>query len=123
MILFSGNANPLLAHKISQHLDLALGRAHVGRFSDGEILVEIQENVRGKDVFIIQPTCAPTNDMLMELVIMADAFRRASAKRITAVVPYVGALFWLCPPRQTGSLCSGAYYGSGRGRHDAFCGY
>jgi len=90
MILFTGNANVSLAQKISQYLDLPLGRAKVGRFSDGEILVEIQEHVRGKDVFIIQPTSAPANDTLMELVIMADALRRASAKRITAVVPYFG---------------------------------
>lgn len=90
MILFSGNANPALAQKIADHLKMPLGNAVVGRFSDGEIMVEIMENVRGKDVFIIQPTCAPSNDNLMELVIMADALRRASATRITAVVPYFG---------------------------------
>lgn len=90
MMLFSGNANPELAQKIAHHLGMELGRAIVGSFSDGETLVEIQENVRGHDVFIIQPTCAPTNDNLMELVIMADALRRASASRITAVVPYFG---------------------------------
>lgn len=90
MILFSGNANPALAQKIADHLKMPLGNAVVGRFSDGEIMVEIMENVRGKDVFIIQPTCAPSNDNLMELVIIADALRRASATRITAVVPYFG---------------------------------
>ena len=90
MVLFTGNAHPLLAGNIARHLNMTLGQAIVGRFSDGEILVEIMENVRGKDVFIIQPTCAPTNDNLMELVIMADALRRASATRITAVVPYFG---------------------------------
>lgn len=90
MMLFSGNANPALAEQIAQHLNIPLGKALVGRFSDGEIMVEIMENVRGKDVFIIQSTCAPTNDNLMELVIMADALRRASASRITAVVPYFG---------------------------------
>lgn len=89
-MLFSGNANPLLAQRIAEHLNIDLGKAVVGRFSDGEIMVEILENVRGKDVFILQPTCAPSNDNLMELVIMADALRRASAARITAVVPYFG---------------------------------
>jgi len=89
-MIFSGNANLPLAQKIVDHLNLPLGKAIVGRFSDGEIMVEIMENVRGRDVFIIQPTCAPTNDNLMELVIIADALRRASAGRITAVVPYFG---------------------------------
>src|SRR5579872_2917764 len=90
MMLFTGNANPLLAGMISQHLQIPLGKATVGTFSDGETMVEILENVRGRDVFIIQPTCAPTNNNLMELIIMADALRRASANRITAVVPYFG---------------------------------
>lgn len=90
MMLFTGNANVALANDISHHLKIPLGKASVGRFSDGEIAVEIQENVRGRDVFIIQPTCAPTNDNLLELIIMADAIRRASAARITAVVPYYG---------------------------------
>lgn len=89
-MLFSGNANPELAKEIARHLSLPLADAVVSRFSDGETLVEIKENVRGRDVFIIQPTCAPTNDTLMELIIMADAIRRASASRITAVVPYFG---------------------------------
>ena len=90
MMLFSGNANPELAHKIANYLNLELGKAHVGTFSDGETCVEILENVRGKDVFIIQSTCAPANDHLIELISMADALRRASAARITAVVPYFG---------------------------------
>lgn len=90
MTLFSGNANPQLARLISQHLGLPLGQAQTGRFSDGEINVEIKENVRGKDVFIIQPTCAPTNDNLMELMVVTDALKRSSADRITAVIPYLG---------------------------------
>lgn len=90
LMIFGGNANPVLTEKIAQHLKLPLGKATVGRFSDGEIMVEILENVRGRDVFIVQPTCAPTNDNLMELIILADALRRASAMRITAVVPYFG---------------------------------
>ena len=90
LMIFSGNANLELSQKISHHLNIPLGKATVGRFSDGEIMVEILENVRGRDVFIIQPTSAPTNDHLMELIIIADALRRASASRITAVVPYFG---------------------------------
>lgn len=90
MMLFSGNANPELAQKIAKYLGMELGKAHVGTFSDGETCVEILENVRGKDVFIIQSTCAPANDHLIELISMADALRRASAARITAVVPYFG---------------------------------
>ncbi len=90
MMVFTGNANPELGLKVVERLDVPLGQANVGRFSDGEVSVEIQENVRGKDVFIIQSTCAPTNDNLMELIVMADALRRASAGRITAVVPYFG---------------------------------
>lgn len=90
MMVFSGNANPQLAQQVATHLQIPLGKAMAGRFSDGEIMVEILENVRGRDVFIIQPTCNPTNDNLMELVIMADALRRASTMRITAVVPYFG---------------------------------
>ncbi|TQV76470.1 ribose-phosphate pyrophosphokinase [Aliikangiella marina] len=90
MMLFSGNATPDLADKIAAQLDVELGKAKVARFSDGEVAVEILENVRGMDVFIIQSTCAPTNESLMELVVMADALRRASAGRITAVVPYFG---------------------------------
>lgn len=90
MTVFTGNANPQLARQIVQHLGLPLGKAMVGKFSDGEIQVEIQENVRGKDVFIIQPTSYPTNDSVMELLIMSDALHRASANRITAVIPYFG---------------------------------
>lgn len=90
LMIFTGNANPELAKKVVERLDIPLGKADVGRFSDGEVSVEIQENVRGKDVFIIQSTCAPTNDNLMELIVFADAMRRASAMRITAVVPYFG---------------------------------
>ncbi len=88
--LFSGNANPLLAQDIARHLMAPLGRAFVGKFSDGEINVELIENVRGRDVFLVQPTCPPVNDNLMELLIMADACRRASARSVTAVVPYFG---------------------------------
>lgn len=90
LMVFAGNANPELARKIAEGLDNRLGHATVGQFSDGEITVEINENVRGKDVFILQSTCAPTNDNLMELILMVDALRRASATRITAVVPYFG---------------------------------
>ena len=90
MMVFTGNANPELAQKVASRLYLSLGKANVGRFSDGEIAVELNENVRGKDVFVLQSTCAPTNDNLMELIVMIDALRRASAVRITAVVPYFG---------------------------------
>lgn len=90
MMLFTGNATPELAKEIAQRLQIPLGKATVGRFSDGEIMVEILENVRGKHIFIIQSTCAPINDNLMELIIMADALQRASATSITAVVPYFG---------------------------------
>jgi len=88
--LFSGNANRPLAEEIAQHLRLRLGDADVSRFSDGEVYVQINENVRGEDVFVIQPTCPPVNDTLMELLVMMDAFKRASARRITAVLPYYG---------------------------------
>ena len=90
MAVFTGNANPALAHEITRHLHLPMGRAHVDRFSDGEVNAEIMKNVRGRDVFIVQPTCPPANDNLMELLMMTDACRRASAKRVTAVVPYFG---------------------------------
>ena len=89
-MLFSGNANPELAKKVASELSLSLGAADVRKFSDGEVIC-INENVRGKDVFVVQSTCAPTNDNLMELLVLVDALRRASAARITAVVPY----FWL----------------------------
>ena len=90
MMGFTGNANPALAERVAERLDLDLGQSTVSRFSDGEVSVEIQENVRGKDVFIVQSTCAPTNDNLMELMVFIDAIRRASATRITAVIPYFG---------------------------------
>src|SRR6516225_5893766 len=90
LMVFSGNANPTLAHAVVQHLNIPLGRALVSRFSDGEVMVEINENVRGQDVFVLQSTCAPTNDNLMELMIMVDALKRASAGRITAAIPYFG---------------------------------
>ena len=90
MAVFTGNANPQLAQDIARYLQVPLGRAHVGRFSDGEVTVELMENVRGRDVFILQSTCPPANDHLMELLVMVDACRRASAARITAVVPYFG---------------------------------
>ena len=90
LMVFSGNANPRLAQSVVQHLNIPLGRASVNRFSDGEVLVEINENVRGRDVFVLQSTCAPTNDNLMELMIMVDALKRASAGRITAAIPYYG---------------------------------
>lgn len=90
MMVFAGNSNPDLVHKVVNHLHIPIGKAYVGRFSDGECAVEIQENVRGRDVFIIQSTCAPTNDNLMELLVMADAMRRSSAARVTAVLPYFG---------------------------------
>lgn len=90
LMVFTGNANPELANKIIQRLGIPLGDSTVTQFSDGEIAVEINENVRGRDVFIVQSTCAPTNDNLVELIVMVDALRRASAGRITAVVPYFG---------------------------------
>jgi ribose-phosphate pyrophosphokinase len=88
--LFTGNANPALAHDIARHLMLPMGRASVGRFSDGEVNIELMENVRGRDVFLLQSTCPPVNENLMELLVMADACRRASARSITAVIPYFG---------------------------------
>ena len=90
MMVFAGNANPQLAQDIAAKLHMPLGKAVVGQFSDGETMVELMENVRGKDVFIVQPTCVPTNDNLMELIVMIDAMRRASAALVTAVVPYFG---------------------------------
>jgi ribose-phosphate pyrophosphokinase len=90
MMIFTGNANPKLANDIVARLHLPMGKAVVGRFSDGEVQVEIMENVRGRDVFIVQPTCAPTNENLMELLVLVDAVRRSSAARITAVIPYLG---------------------------------
>ena len=90
LMVFTGNANPKLAQRVAKNLNVQLGRATVSRFSDGEVMVELLENVRGKDVFVLQSTCAPTNDALMELMIMVDALRRSSAARITAAIPYFG---------------------------------
>ena len=89
-MVFTGNANPALADAIAKNIGVPLGRASISKFSDGEVSVELNENVRGKDVFVIQPTCAPTNDSIMELLLMSDALHRASANRITAVIPYFG---------------------------------
>jgi len=89
-MVFTGNANPALASEIAKHLGIELGAAQVGRFSDGEVTVEINQNVRARDVFVVQSTCAPTNESLMELLIMVDALKRASAERISAVIPYFG---------------------------------
>ena len=89
-MVFAGNAHPRLASQIASHLQLPLGQAVVDRFSDGEVMVEVMENVRGRDVFIVQPTCYPTNDNIMELLVIADALRRSSAVRVTAVIPYFG---------------------------------
>jgi ribose-phosphate pyrophosphokinase len=90
LMVMTGNANPRLAQKVARHLNVQLGKASVSKFSDGEVMVELLENVRGKDVFVLQSTCAPTNDHLMELLIMVDALRRSSAARITAAMPYFG---------------------------------
>ncbi len=106
LALFAGNANPALAQDIARHLMVPLGRAFVGRFSDGEVNLELMENVRGRDVFIVQPTCPPVNDNLMELLIMADACRRASAGSVTAVVPYFGYSRQDRRPRATRSAIS-----------------
>src|SRR3979411_2776180 len=90
LMVFTGNANPKLAQRVAKNLNVQLGKATVSKFSDGEVMVELLENVRGKDVFVLQSTCAPTNDTLMELMIMCDALRRSSAARITAAIPYFG---------------------------------
>jgi ribose-phosphate pyrophosphokinase len=90
LMVFTGNANPRLAQDVVRHLSISIGRAVVGRFSDGEVMVEILENVRGKDVFVLQSTSMPTNDNLMELLVLVDALKRASAGRITAAIPYLG---------------------------------
>ena len=104
--LFTGNANPALAQEIARHLKVPLGRAMVSRFSDAEVNVELIENVRGRDVFLVQPTCPPVNDHLMELLIMADACRRGSARSVTAVVPYMGYSRQDRRPRATRSAIS-----------------
>ena len=90
LMVFAGNANPRLAQDVAKRLSLSLGRAVVGKFSDGEVMVEVMENVRGKDVFVLQSTCAPTNDNLMELMVMVDALKRSSAARVSAAIPYFG---------------------------------
>lgn len=90
LMVFTGNANPKLAEAVAAHMGLPMGRANVGRFSDGEAMVELLENVRGRDVFVLQSTCNPTNDNLMEIMLMVDALKRASAGRITAAIPYFG---------------------------------
>ena len=90
LMLFTGNASPRLAQDVVKHLSISLGRAVVGKFSGGEVMVEVMENVRGKDVFVLQSTCAPTNDNLMELMVMVDALKRSSAARVSAAVPYFG---------------------------------
>jgi ribose-phosphate pyrophosphokinase len=90
IMIFSGNANPNLALKTVEFLNMSLGKITAGKFSDGEVMVEVNENVRGRDIYIMQPICAPANDNLMELLVIADALRRASAARITAVIPYLG---------------------------------
>jgi len=90
LMVFTGNANPLLAHAVVRRLNIPLGQASVSKFSDGEIMVELLENVRGKDCFILQSTCAPTNDNLVEILLMVDALKRASAARVTAAIPYFG---------------------------------
>src|SRR5213595_2559538 len=90
MRIFTGNANPKLAEAVVKHMNISLGRCIVGRFSDGEVMVELLENVRGRDIFVLQSTCAPTNDNLMEIMLMVDALKRASAGRITAAIPYFG---------------------------------
>jgi ribose-phosphate pyrophosphokinase len=90
LMVFTGNANPRLAEDVVKHLNIRLGRAKVGRFSDGEVMVEILENVRGRDVFLLQSICSPTNDNLMELLVLVDSLKRASAGRVTATIPYMG---------------------------------
>ncbi|HXA93223.1 MAG TPA: ribose-phosphate pyrophosphokinase [Steroidobacteraceae bacterium] len=121
MALFSGNANPVLAHDIARHLGAPMGRVQVGRFSDGEVNIELIENVRGRDVFIVQPTCPPVADHLMELLVLVDACRRASAARISAVVPYFGYSRQDRRPRATRSaitakLVANMISGAGVGR-------
>jgi ribose-phosphate pyrophosphokinase len=90
LMVVTGNANPRLAEDVCKHLNIRLGKASVGRFSDGEVMVELLENVRGKDVFVLQSTCQPTNDSLMEVLLISDALKRSSAGRITAAIPYFG---------------------------------
>jgi len=111
-MVFTGNANPGMAADIAKHLGISLGAATVGRFSDGEVTVEINQNVRARDVFVVQSTCAPTNENLMELLIMVDALKRASAERISAVIPYFGYARQDRRPRS--SRCPGCRRSPGR---------
>ena len=90
LMVFTGNATPKLAADVVRHLNIHLGKAKVGRFSDGEVMIEVQENVRGKDVFVLQSICSPPNDNLMEVLVLVDALKRASASRVTAAIPYMG---------------------------------
>src|ERR1044072_5172529 len=107
MRVFTGSANPKLAEAVVRHLNISLGRCIVGRFSDGEVMVELLENVRGRDVFVLQSTCAPTNDNLMEILVMVDALRRSSAARITAAIPYFGYARQDRRPRSArGAICA-----------------
>ena len=115
LMVFSGNANPKLALSVTQHLNIPLGRATVNRFSDGEVAVEINENVRGQDVFVLQSTCAPTNDNLMELMIMVDALRRASARRIT------NSVLRLCPSGSPSAFRPRGHQREGCCEHAAVC--
>ena len=117
MMVFSGNANPELAGKVASRLYLTLGKADVGKFSDGEIAVELNENVRGKDVFVVQSTCAPTNDNLMELLVMIDALRRASAHELPRSCPTSAT-----PARIAGCDLAGTHHRQGGGRYDGAVG-
>ena len=112
MMVFTGNANPKLAQAVTKYLNIPLGSATVNRFSDGEVMVQLLDNVRGKDVFILQSTCAPTNDNLMELMIMVDALKRASARRITAAIPYYG-----CPSGPPSAFHARGHLRQGRRQH------
>ncbi len=116
-MVFTGNANPGMAADIADHLGISLGSATVGRFSDGEVTVEINQNVRARDVFVVQSTCAPTNENLMELLIMVDALKRASAERIGAVIP----LFRLRPARPPSPIHPRPHHRQGSGQHAASC--
>ena len=113
LMVFTGNATPALAESVASHLDIPLGKATVGRFSDGEVMVEINENVRGKDVFVLQSTCAPTNDNLMEMMVMIDALKRASAGRITAAIP----LLRIRPPRSPRAFFTSCNHCQSGGQH------
>jgi hypothetical protein len=113
-MVFTGNANPELAQSIAENLGVPMGRANVGRFSDGEVMVEIMENVRGRDVYLVQPTCQPTADNFMELLVMIDALARASAARVTAIIP----LLRLRPPGPSPAFVARADHGQGGRPHD-----